>query len=306
MAGARYYTPNPFENDSTGNPIVGAQLFFYQTGSSSPQNTYADVGLTVANANPVVADSTGHFGNIWLGSSAGYRVVCYGPNPTPEVPSTPASPQGSQLWTADPVGPAAGGAQTVVGIIGEVRDFAGIVGQIPTGWYQCFGQPVSRSTYAAAFAALGTTWGAGDGSTTFNLPDLRGRASFGVDNMGGTAANRVTSAVCSIGGSTLGAVGGDQHSQADTLTFTASSTLSLTDPGHTHTFTHGQLGSGGDGNPPWANDSFGGVGTVTTATGTTGISGSVTTSVLGTSSLTGASQNMPPAAMVLKIIYLGA
>lgn len=58
----------------------------------------------------------------------------------------------------------------------------------PSGWLLCFGQAVSRSTYAALFAAIGTLYGAGDGSTTFNLPDCRGRSPFGKDDMGGTAA----------------------------------------------------------------------------------------------------------------------
>lgn len=58
----------------------------------------------------------------------------------------------------------------------------------PPGWIFCFGQAVSRTTYAALFANIGTTWGAGDGSTTFNVPDFRGRTPFGKDDMGGTAA----------------------------------------------------------------------------------------------------------------------
>lgn len=49
----------------------------------------------------------------------------------------------------------------------------------PTGWLLCDGAAVSRTLYAALFAVIGTTWGAGDGSTTFNLPDLRGRAAMG-------------------------------------------------------------------------------------------------------------------------------
>jgi microcystin-dependent protein len=56
----------------------------------------------------------------------------------------------------------------------------------------CAGQAVSRTTYAALFAVVGTTYGAGDGSTTFNLPDLRGRFPLGKDDMGGSSANRVT------------------------------------------------------------------------------------------------------------------
>lgn len=49
----------------------------------------------------------------------------------------------------------------------------------PTGWLLCDGAAVSRATYAALFAAIGTTWGVGNGSTTFNVPDLRGRAPIG-------------------------------------------------------------------------------------------------------------------------------
>jgi microcystin-dependent protein len=56
------------------------------------------------------------------------------------------------------------------------------------------GQAISRSTYATLFAAMGTTFGAGDGSTTFNLPDKRGRVSAAVDNMGGASAGRFTPA----------------------------------------------------------------------------------------------------------------
>ena len=82
-----------------------------------------------------------------------------------------------------------------------------------------------RSTYADLFSAIATTYGAGDGSTTFNLPDLRGRSVFGKDDMGGTAANRVTSAGSSITGTTLGASGGAQN-----VTLTEAQI-----PAHTHT-----------------------------------------------------------------------
>lgn len=58
----------------------------------------------------------------------------------------------------------------------------------PAGWLLCYGQAVSRTTYAALFAAIGTLYGSGDGSTTFNVPDPRGRAIVGKDDMGGTAA----------------------------------------------------------------------------------------------------------------------
>lgn len=50
---------------------------------------------------------------------------------------------------------------------------------VPSGWLTCDGLAISRSTFAALFAAIGTTWGAGNGSTTFNVPDLRGRTPVG-------------------------------------------------------------------------------------------------------------------------------
>lgn len=57
-----------------------------------------------------------------------------------------------------------------------------IAGVAPTGWLLCDGEAVSRSTYADLFAIIGTKFGVGDGSTTFNLPDLRGRTPVGFDS----------------------------------------------------------------------------------------------------------------------------
>lgn len=73
---------------------------------------------------------------------------------------------------------------------GTVLPFAGSAA--PDGWILCYGQAVSRTAYANLFAVIGTTFGTGDGSTTFNLPDLRGRIAAGKDNMGGSAAGRLT------------------------------------------------------------------------------------------------------------------
>jgi microcystin-dependent protein len=91
--------------------------------------------------------------------------------------------------------------------VGVISAYAGV--SAPSGWLMCAGQAVSRSTYAALFTALSTTYGVGDGSTTFNLPDLRGRVPAGVDNMGGSAASRLTSTVLTAS-NTLGATGGTQ------------------------------------------------------------------------------------------------
>lgn len=67
---------------------------------------------------------------------------------------------------------------------GTIEMFGGPVANIPTGYLYCDGSAVSRTTYANLFAAVGTTWGAGDGSATFNLPDGRGRYFFGLATSG--------------------------------------------------------------------------------------------------------------------------
>ena len=55
---------------------------------------------------------------------------------------------------------------------GMIAPFA--MSTAPSGWLTCDGSAVSRSTHSNLFSAIGTTWGTGDGSTTFNVPDLRG------------------------------------------------------------------------------------------------------------------------------------
>ena len=60
----------------------------------------------------------------------------------------------------------------------------------PAGWLKANGEAVSRTTYATLFAAIGTTFGSGDGSTTFNLPDLRGEFMRGWDDGRGVDSGR--------------------------------------------------------------------------------------------------------------------
>lgn len=115
--------------------------------------------------------------------------------------------------------------------IGSVIDFAGATA--PAGWALCYGQAVNRTTYADLFESIGTTYGAGNGSTTFNLPDCRGRVTAGKDNMGGSAAGRISAGVSGMDGTVSGATGGEQVH-----------TLSTSEiPAHTHTGTTGAMAS---------------------------------------------------------------
>lgn len=92
---------------------------------------------------------------------------------------------------------------------GAVFDYAGSTA--PTGFLLAYGQCVSRTTYAALFAVLSTTYDNGCSGTEFGIPDYRGRSGFGDDDMGGSAASRITNAGSGIVGTTLGASGGAQN-----------------------------------------------------------------------------------------------
>jgi microcystin-dependent protein len=71
-----------------------------------------------------------------------------------------------------------------------------------------YGQAISRTTYSDLFALCSTAFGSGDGSTTFNVPDLRGRTVFGKRDMGGTDSSRITVTGSGMDGSVTGTTGG--------------------------------------------------------------------------------------------------
>lgn len=94
--------------------------------------------------------------------------------------------------------------------VGTILIYAG--GSVPTGFLLCYGQTldsVANTEYADLYTAIGTTYG-GTGAADFDLPDCRGRAAIGKDNMGGTSAERLTALTGGIDGDTLGATGGAQ------------------------------------------------------------------------------------------------
>jgi len=96
----------------------------------------------------------------------------------------------------------------------------------PDGWLLCDGAAVSRTQYAKLFTAIGVAWGAGDGSTTFHLPDLRGRFLRGVDGGTGRDEDAANRAACNTGGNTGAAVGSCQMDKMQAHKHN--------DTGHTH------------------------------------------------------------------------
>ena len=79
---------------------------------------------------------------------------------------------------------------------------------IPTGFLECTGQAVSRSTYATLFGIIGTTYGAGNGSTTFNVPNLQDNVAVGKSNnksLASTGGANTVSSTGNVGGSTANA-----------------------------------------------------------------------------------------------------
>ena len=140
---------------------------------------------------------------------------------------------------------------------GCIMPFAGT--SAPTSWVACDGSAISRSTYATLFAAIGTTWGSGDGSTTFNVPDLRGMC------VRGTSTNAT--------GASSGAVGPSVGAYAADTYLNHSHTA--TDSGHTHSYTSPvgnstAVSAGAGTGQGTTNTTATGTANITVATSTTG------------------------------------
>lgn len=134
------------------------------------------------------------------------------------------------------------GAATLAADAARLSDVQGYIGPgsiqmhgaatAPAGWLECDGSAVSRSTYAALFAVISTTWGVGDGSTTFNLPDMRGYAPRGYDHGAGIDPARAFAS--------LQADGFKTHTHVQNAHLHA-----ITDPTHGHQVSIAISGTGG-------------------------------------------------------------
>jgi microcystin-dependent protein len=137
----------------------------------------------------------------------------------------------------------------------------------PTGYLLCAGAAVSRSTYAALFAVIGTTFGVGDGSTTFNVPNYTNRMPYGT---------------------TVGATGGSADAVVVSHTHTATSVV--TDPTHNHSSQGNGAPNGGGAGSAYVSSTGNQPGYATTSA-STGITVATTNASTGVS---GTNANLPP------------
>lgn len=121
--------------------------------------------------------------------------------------------------------------------VGAMVPFGGTTA--PSLWLLCYGQAVSRTTYSALFTKLGVLFGAGDGSTTFNLPDTRGRLIAGYDLAGGVSGDRLTGLAGGVDGDTIGAAGGSETATLVAANVPPFSGTTASDGLHTHNITNG-------------------------------------------------------------------
>lgn len=119
MTLTRFITPFSTALDTAGVTLPGAKLYFYISGTATPQNTYSDDALTIPNTNPVVSDAAGLFSNIYLIDGAEYKVVL-------------TDADGNQVWTADPVesGVEQAALSSTIANIAALRSFAATNGLV--------------------------------------------------------------------------------------------------------------------------------------------------------------------------------
>ena len=229
----------------SGGTMTGALLADDALGASTPalafdgdpdtgiyRKSANTIGLATAGTERAVIDSNGLTvqaqGDLRLADSdssnwgALQAATTIGSNLTFTLPSSDGS-NGQMLQTN---GSGVLSFTTVQGVpSGAV--FCIAVATVPSDYLECNGASVSRTTYAALFAVIGTTYGSASG-TTFNLPDLRGEFIRGFDNGKGTDSGRD--------------IGSSQSSRNKSHSHTAT----VTDPGHTHTYTGSKTTQGVD------------------------------------------------------------
>ena len=179
----------------TGNPlkvIKGTEIDDEYNAIQTAVNSKADINSPALTGTPTAPTASSETSTTQLATTAFVQAQ----KVSPEFTGTPIAPTASegtdttQIATTEFVGTAVETAIAAITLLpsGAVMPFA--TSTEPSGWLECDGSAVSRDTYSDLFSAIGTTFGSGNGSTTFNLPDLRGEFVRGWDNGRGLDSGR--------------------------------------------------------------------------------------------------------------------
>jgi microcystin-dependent protein len=282
--------------DSLGNPLNGGLLYFYAAGTTTPQSAYQDTALTIAHPNPITLDSAGRVPQFFLADGS--------------IKIRLTNSAGVVQIAADGIlviGASSGGGggspvdATTILATGDLKVKYG-TGAL-TGFVRANGRTIGSATSGAseranadcqalfeylwtADANLTVSTGRGASANadwvankTIALPDWRGRALAGLDDMGNSAAGRLTATYFGTAATVLGAAGGaESHTLITAEIPSHTHTANVTDPGHVHTplspFTQFVANSAG-----------------TNAIGGTGVTGSVSTTASATTGITVANTN---------------
>jgi hypothetical protein len=242
--------------DSQGRPLSAGKLYFFVAGTSTPQNAYQDVALTIPHANPMTLDSSGRISSFYLADG--------------QIKIRLADKNGVDVIAVDNllvIGPSSGAGSppsvdaTTILATGDVKARYG-TGTL-SGFVRLNSRTIGSATSGATeranadcqalFEYLWTTdanlavsggrgasanadWSA---NKTITLPDGRGRVLAALDDMGAAAAGRLTAGFFGTAATVLGAVGGGESKTLITANLPAytpagSIALGYTDPGHTH------------------------------------------------------------------------
>ena len=171
-----------FDNDiDTGMFKKGANEIGFSTDGFE-RFSVDSAGITLQNRRHVRFSESASNGTNYIGLKAPSSV---GANVTFNLPGSDGS--AGQFLQTDGSGNL---SFSIVAGVPSGSVFCMAVATVPSGYLECNGAAVSRTTYAALFAVIGVQYGAGNGSSTFNIPDLRGEFIRGFDNGKGTDNNR--------------------------------------------------------------------------------------------------------------------